>query len=171
MLGMALGQRFAVEQYLKTGKDHWQHSVQLSIKFKPAVAKAAGLFLTEAFTDKHKSTTAFIHQLVTLQIQNGRFWMLTCEPVWRRAVDQRWCTCWTQAATCTFLCISFPRWTRIVQASHPSFDLSHDEVFLFVFVFHFLPRYLDFGNNICFLHVRDLFLIMLSAFKLLFPKS
>ena len=55
MLGMALGCRFAVERYLKAGKDHCQHGEPLSVKFKPAVAKAAGVFLTEAFTEETKT--------------------------------------------------------------------------------------------------------------------
>ena len=67
MLGMALGCRLAVETYLKVLKDHSHHSVPLSIKFKPAVAKPCGVFLPEAFTHKHKSNTTFVNTLVTLK--------------------------------------------------------------------------------------------------------
>jgi hypothetical protein len=66
--GRALGCRFAVEQYLRASKDHWQHPVPLSIKFKPAISKPAGLFMTEAFQAKHKSTKSFLEQLVLLRI-------------------------------------------------------------------------------------------------------
>ena len=66
--GRALGCRFAVEQYLRASKDHWQHPVPLSIKFKPAISKPAGLFMTEAFQAKHKSTKSFLEQLVLRRI-------------------------------------------------------------------------------------------------------
>ena len=73
MLGMALGCRFAVEEYLRSSKAHSEHASVLSIKYKAAVATPAGIFLTEGFASKHKSSAAFLHQLVTLQISR---WLL-----------------------------------------------------------------------------------------------
>ena len=68
LFGRALGCRFATEAYLRASKDHWQHPVPLSIKFNPAISKPAGLFMTDAFQAKHKSTKSFLEQLVTLRI-------------------------------------------------------------------------------------------------------
>jgi hypothetical protein len=72
LLGRSLGCRFAVEQYLRASKAHWEHPMPLSIKFKPAIVKPAGIFMTEAFQTKHKSTTSFIEKLVTLQISKWK---------------------------------------------------------------------------------------------------
>ena len=85
--GRALGCRFAVEQYLRSSKDHWQHPVPLSIKFKPAISKPAGLVMTPAFQAKHKSTTSFLEQLVLRR--NSKWQLLDADQRARWEKDKR----------------------------------------------------------------------------------